>query len=139
MTLNKRQIRRVVERIVPLTQFIDARYGNMLCPFHDNKRTPSARMYSDSDGITRLFCYGACDRQFTSYDYIEQVLGEDPLKYIEDRINPDELKEIINSVKDETDLEISDNVDFINSCSIEAMGDITKYIDLVYSKRGEED
>lgn len=52
---------------------------NILCPFHDNKNTPSARIYRDENGET-LYCYSE-QRLFRPSDLIlKKVVDETLIK-----------------------------------------------------------
>lgn len=50
--------------------------GKCMCPFHDNTRTPAAKVYDYG-----LRCYGSCNRVYTSYDMLS-------------RFNPDYLSKL---------------------------------------------
>ena len=73
-------LREVVEQTYDLTDLCP-RYGtavvgatNVLCVFHDNRNTPSAKLYIDEDkGITVLHCF-AEHKTYTSYDYVDNIL-----------------------------------------------------------------
>lgn len=47
--------------------------GNVYCPFHDNTKTPAAKMYKDDEG-DKLYCYGECRRLYTPSDVIKKGL-----------------------------------------------------------------
>lgn len=40
--------------------------GKCYCPFHDNRRTPAAKIYDYG-----LRCFGVCNRVYTSYDILK--------------------------------------------------------------------
>lgn len=54
---------------------------NCFCVFHDNKNSPSAKIYYDEDrGIPVLHCF-AEHRTYTSYDYINLILVNKKQQY----------------------------------------------------------
>ena len=77
----KSDLKYLCKMLIPLTSLKTWHYGSNFCPFHDNRNTPAASLFKDSDGIERLYCY-RCTRQYTSYDYIVQVLEENPVKHL---------------------------------------------------------
>ncbi len=77
------KLRKFIAYMIPIYKYYDAelpRY-NVICPFH-NDSNPSAKLFIDeSDGISRLYCH-ACRKQFTSYNYIKDVLHRNPVLYL---------------------------------------------------------
>jgi len=51
------------------------------CPFHDDHR-PSAKVYRNGEEGDLLYCFG-CNRQYDSYDYVKEVLQEDPKLWVQ--------------------------------------------------------
>lgn len=110
-------IRYIFSYYYPFTAFINMRpgSGNIKCPFHDDKN-PSAKLYLDTDGIERIYCF-SCRKQYMSYDYYRDVVEADVIKmyrgipeYIKDAVskllsfsnsgvNPEEDK-YLNSILD---------------------------------------
>ena len=82
-----RVLREIVEQTFDLTE-VCPRYGrevvgatNVFCVFHDNKNTPSAKLYFDEErGITVLHCF-AEHKTYTSYDYVDKILVQQKHKY----------------------------------------------------------
>ena len=82
-----RILREVVEQTFDLTD-VCPRYSketvgatNVFCVFHDNRNTPSAKLYYDEDrGITVLHCF-AEHRTYTAYDYVDKVLVQQKHKF----------------------------------------------------------
>lgn len=82
-----RVLREIVEQTFDLTD-VCPRYGkevvgatNVFCVFHDNRNTPSAKLYVDEEkGITVLHCF-AEHRTYTSYDYIDKILVQQKHRY----------------------------------------------------------
>lgn len=82
-----RVLREIVEQTFDLTD-VCPRYGkevvgatNVFCVFHENRNTPSAKLYVDEEkGITVLHCF-AEHRTYTSYDYIDKILVQQKHRY----------------------------------------------------------
>lgn len=54
---------------------------NVFCVFHDNRSTPSGKLYFDEErGITVLHCFSE-HRTFTAYDYVNLILVNKRHKY----------------------------------------------------------
>lgn len=53
-------------------------HGNMMCPFHHNVHTPSAKLYNDKYGWV-LFCFNE-KRIYTTMDVYERILKIDPIE-----------------------------------------------------------
>lgn len=63
--------------------------GNSIrCPFHDDQN-PSAHVHSDDDG-DRLYCH-TCGKQFSSYDYVIDVLQESPPRWVATHFQLDDI------------------------------------------------
>ena len=55
--------------------------GNVFCVFHDNRNSPSCRLYYDEEkGIPVLHCFSE-HRTYTSYDYINLILVNKKQQY----------------------------------------------------------
>ena len=100
----KSDIKWLCERLIPITSLKSMHYGSNFCPFHLNRNTPAASLFKDKDGVERLYCY-SCKKQYTSYDYITEILMEKPLdkllelhtkqeldKYLENKVDIFEIK-----------------------------------------------
>lgn len=68
---NRRSLYILCSKLVGISEFVGDEGRSVCCPFHDDSR-PSAKVFKDKDSVERLFCY-SCNRQFTSFDYIEKV------------------------------------------------------------------
>lgn len=80
---NKYKLAKFVAYMIPIYKYYGTELPrqNVICPFH-NDSSPSAKLFIDeSDGISRLYCH-ACRKQFTSYDYIKDVLHRNPVLYL---------------------------------------------------------
>ena len=55
--------------------------SNMMCPFHHNVNTPSAKMYKDTYGWC-LWCFSE-RKMYTTYDVYEKIMNIDPIKLAE--------------------------------------------------------
>lgn len=95
----KSDLRYLCMRLIPITSLGDFHYGSLYCPFHHNVNTPAASLFKDSDGIERIYCY-SCKRQFTSYDYIVEVLEQDPVKRLLKICTKQELDEMLKNKVD---------------------------------------
>jgi len=86
-------------RAVPLTEFIEdvkAVSASVPCPFHSDS-TPSAKLFFDEDGTVRLYCFTE-HRQFTSFDYVTKIMGEDPILFLTRRFSESEMEGILHKV-----------------------------------------
>ena len=55
--------------------------GNVFCVFHDNKNSPSGRLYWDSErNMAVLHCFSE-HRTYTAYDYINKILVQQKGRY----------------------------------------------------------
>jgi len=87
MNLNERQLRKLLNSKLSFEALLN-KYGDyhysykqrVFCPFHDNHNTPAAVLYPDDDGSgDKLWCFSE-QKQFRPFDYIKDVLGQDPYK-----------------------------------------------------------
>lgn len=77
---------------------------SMLCPFHDNTRTPAAHFYEEEDGSCRIWCYYE-NKMFSNVDVYKVYKPE---------INLEELaQKIYNSLSEKEKGKIKDNVNLI--------------------------
>lgn len=117
---DRRLLYRFISLHLPITSFF-AGDGfdisrNVKCPFHGDD-TPSARIFDgDEDGLARLYCY-ACRRQYTSYDYLKQVLKVNPAMYIRQFYSDTELDTksaifSLTSLKEEIESYTPDTMDW---------------------------
>ena len=84
--------------LVPLSSLANLNLGSVYCPFHTNIHTKSASLHLDPDGVERLWCY-VCKKQFTSYNYLTQILGiKDIKKYMLDRFSEEEIENAYNKL-----------------------------------------
>ena len=130
---SNREIKNLVVRLVPFGELTDVVPFNILCPFHDNRHTPSAKFYQDDDGIVTLFCFSE-HRKFTSYDYLSLVKGVNPLTYIKQRYSDKDLNNIIEVIKEsgiDFDLD-NDKIDTIHNCWVDSLEEPIDFIDSIY-------
>lgn len=80
----QRKVRLMVNRGIHLTDLLDREVNGrreIRCPFHPDTR-PSAKLYTDDpDGIQKIWCH-VCMKQYTSWDYIQKVLKQDPVSFL---------------------------------------------------------
>jgi len=139
--LDKRQLKTLIERLVPFEELtdvhtgrpIDIKLGTCFCLFHDNKNSPAAKWFHDEDGITRLQCW-SCNKQFTSYDYITKIQGQDPLKIIGMQFTEKELKDILKILRDtgSFDKHIDDFSKEIHNKWVDSDEDLSTFLDDLY-------
>ena len=64
----------------------------LCCPFHDDN-SPSAKLFEDEgSGCQVIFCFTE-NRVFNSYDYVVNVLGQDPTQFLLKNYTTGELNE----------------------------------------------
>lgn len=89
-------------------RFADLQPGvaNILCPFHDNRHSPSARPYWDEDrDILVIHCFRE-KKTFTVFDYINLILCnqqkryKDPGDYLVRYFGQDKYNELYKLAKD---------------------------------------
>ena len=132
-SLDKRLLRKLVERLIPFDDLIEVGYGNCFCPFHYNTKTPAAKFFHDEDGITRLQCW-TCSRQYNSYDYIKLVMKQDPIKLINKDYTKKELNDIVKVLKDTGvfNLDIKDFSNEIHNKWVDSDENLTVFLDDIY-------
>lgn len=145
----ERVIRRVIDStftfsdVSPRFKNIDETYGNIFCPFHENKHSPAARMYwDDQREIWILHCFGECHTNFTTYDYINLILCKryekykSPLDYLRHNLPPEELKRKLSNASKESfnDFNNYNNYlkTYINNVSYDS-NSISEYIEKLYT------
>lgn len=128
--MDNETLRTLTERIIPLERYVEMSFGNIFCPFHDNHNTPSARIYTDDDGVSRIFCYSE-QKMYSVYDYIKLVKKQDPERIIKASVPEKELKDIITGIKNEI-TDTSSREDFIKECWFESQEDIGVFVDMIY-------
>ena len=74
---------------------------SMLCPFHDNTRTPAAHFYEEDDGSCRIWCYYE-NRMFSNVDiyrtYKPEVYLEELAQKIYDNLSEEEKRKIEDNI-----------------------------------------
>ncbi len=93
---DKKKLRRYFEINLPLTHFLEQEIqsnGVLKCPFHHDNN-PSAKIYRDSSGGERLYCFTE-RKTYNSYDYVVNVLGDNPIKFLLKNFNMDELEDAV--------------------------------------------
>ena len=71
--------------LIPLSDYIGKFYGSRFCPFHRDINHPSSKLYRDEEG-EHLFCF-VCRKQYSSFDYVVKVLGENPYKILYSKVD----------------------------------------------------
>ena len=127
----------------PRFKDVDETYGNIFCPFHENRHSPAARMYWDENrGIWILHCFGECHTNFTAYDYVDLILClkyqkyASPLDFLQRNMDAKELQSQLNFyVKRGAELELSlfeEKVTYINNVFSE-YDNVIDYIEELYT------
>lgn len=132
--LNNKQLKVLIERLVPFESLTDVRYGNILCPFHPNKNTPSAKFYNDEDGIVRLHCFSE-HRMFTSYDYLKLKMKVDPVKYLKGLYSNKDIDSFIKLAEDSNSFDVyhdDEKIDEIHNTWVDSLEDISSFLDSIY-------
>lgn len=119
---NSDLLQKVVGYLFPISQF----YGNrkmVVCDWHPDT-TPSAKIFTeDEDGIEKHYCF-SCRRMRTSYHYLKQIAGKDPVKCLLDtypeaaiRSAMDNLFDsvVVRTTEEEQKLLVERKVPFIES------------------------
>jgi hypothetical protein len=127
----------VVSKLFPISDFLDngELKKHYKCPFH-NDITPSAKLYTDEkDGIERLFCYsGSCRKQYTSYNYIKDIIGVSPLGYLVSHEKETRVSIILSTfdkVGEDNDLTKIKIIESCKSC-FEIDMDLSLFINKIY-------
>lgn len=127
----------------PRFKDVDETYGNIFCPFHENRHSPAARMYWDENrGIWVLHCFGECHTNFTAYDYVNLVLCKkynkyrNPIDFLKSNLSIEELKSKLKKANKESSIIQETRTDFIknyiNDVSIET-NNIVDYVEKLYT------
>lgn len=125
---------------------VDSSTGNIFCPFHENKSSPSAKMYFNEDtNMYTIWCFRE-SRNFTAYDYVDKILCVEKNKYrdvvtfLEARMNKAEiltqynnLLKNINSMDEKT---IQKKIDYIDNIYVDCEN-TEEYIERVYLENYE--
>ena len=123
----------IVSRAISITQFVEFAYGNIFCPFHEDKNKPSATFFIDQeDDIDRLHCY-TCHKQYTSYNYIKTFLKERPLDYLIKNIPEISIRAYLNDgIVLRTEL-MNDRKDQIDKIWNKSNNNISTFLGLLYT------
>ena len=116
--------------------------ANVYCPFHENTRTPSARIYfNDKQDYYILYCYTE-RRAFTVFDYVNLVLVEKLQRYnnVEEfliqQLGDTEFKTLYSEYKElkneNEESDISVKVEYIDNVYNETLN-IVDYIEALYT------
>lgn len=123
----------LINQNFPLTDFINTESKTLYCPFHDDKTSgkPSAQIYKDTDGITRLYCFSE-NKQYSTYDYIKLILGKNPISYLYN-LEVEDLEIIIEEEKERQQKIQNEKVLKIKTVAEKYPKDINMFFKEIYS------
>jgi len=137
---DEKKLRFFYYRTVRLTDLMENSHvqaNNVLCcPFHDDS-TPSAKLYEDaSSGCQVIFCFTE-NRVFNSYDYVVNILGEDPIQFLLKRYDMETLNDElihINFEKKDNTFNYLTKMKFFDliEASKEELPDVTNFLNKIY-------
>ena len=145
---NKRLVRDIIEQNFPLNEIIPEYAGltqntaNVYCVFHDNRHSPSSKLYWDDEkDILVLHCF-AEHKTFTSYDYVKLVLCErkghyaDPVDFLLKNMSEQELREIVKlaeqNLDDFSETAVEQKIEYIENTYNEC-DNVVDFINTLYS------
>ena len=105
--------------------------GSTYCPFHEDTRHKSAKVYEDEDGISRLYCYGQCQTQYTVYDYIKKILNKNPKTFLLDNYTTGQILEFIEIYKIQGTVD-NKKIEYVKEKFQKNKDNIIDFIDSVY-------
>lgn len=118
-------------KIVPISRFLEKRANNVLiCPFH-NDSNPSAKLFVDDDGVERLFCFTE-KKQYTSYDYVINILGKDPKMFLLSEATEIELNNSVKFIDFKIEKYEKHNYDKILNNASKYLPDVCKFFYSLY-------
>lgn len=137
--LTDKEVRILIEKLVPFESLIEVGYGNVFCPFHEDpkrSKSKSARFYFDDDGITRLHCWGE-HRFFTAYDYMQLKMNVNPLTYLKDNFSQKEINDYSKVIKDlgllKSGMNTEEMVTRIGNAWVDSYENINTFLDDIYN------
>ena len=117
MNLNKLDLqteRYILNRFVSMPRLFDSLGidyridGNMYCPWHDNKHTPAAHLYSDENGY-RIWCF-AEGRMYGAWNvyksFMPNINTNQLALAIFNRLSEVEQKKLLNDMGTETEQDV---------------------------------
>lgn len=127
---NRDLLKEIIINMIPLSNFVGISDGSTYCPFHQDVRHKSAKIYEDEDGISRMYCFGQCQTQYTSYDYIVKILKQNPFTYLLSKYSSLRILEAINNYKNHSETE-NIKVNYVKM-KIQNSENLVQFIDNVY-------
>lgn len=96
---SKRELFYVFSKLVPISIFFEDVNGAIYCPFHDDVRHPSAKIYfDDTDNTERLYCF-AERKQYTSFHFVLFVLKQDCTEFLFSKNSQEEVDLALESLR----------------------------------------
>ena len=130
-TDNISMLKSIITNLFPISGFIGIREGSTYCPFHMDKSHKSAKIYEDEDGVSRLYCFGQCQTQYTSYDYIKKIKLDNPINFLIKHIPQLKILESIDNYQ-QTNVVDNSKTDYVKMKYQHSGGDLVKFIDDIY-------
>lgn len=125
---NRRVLLEVFSWLFPITDFILESNSKILCPFHDDRVHPSAKIY-ENDGKTVIYCF-AERRIYTSYHYVEIIIGDDPLTHLMKYRTDEEIEEAIKLLRFKGKLFANSNK--VQESNLIRQEEVLDYIERIY-------
>lgn len=121
---------------------VDSSTGNINCPFHpsegrgENKSQSAKVYYNEERNIFTIHCF-TTKKTYTTFDYIEKVMEEDPLEFVLKNKNTNDILEIIELVEKgylelHSDM-LEKRVSYINKVFESSSYSTARYIEMLYT------
>lgn len=121
----------LVVNLIPISSFIGIKEGTIYCPFHQDTNHKSAKIYDDVDGVSRVYCFGQCQTQYTSYEYIKRILRKRPVDYICSNLSKIDIEKHIKNYAERPNVD-NKKIEYVKSKYEKSQGNIIDFIDYVY-------
>jgi hypothetical protein len=122
---------------------IDSNIGNIPCKFHgyegygENRRSPASKMYYNEErDLYTIHCYTS-GKTYTVYDYIEKVLDEDPLTYLKENRDINDIYALLENLQkgyiNQSNDFMEKKIMYVDNTLDEVDYDIVEYIEALYN------
>lgn len=133
--IDYKKIKIIIERLIPFEELVDVSFGNVFCPFHNNKITKAAKFYLDDDNVVRLYCFSE-HRTYTSFDYLKLIKNVNPLDYLKSRYSEKELDKLVEILEHNncfSSLSDTEVLDSISNRWVDSEENLNVFLDDIYS------